>query len=162
MTPLDSDMANGTPSLLLVPENNSNSHDNYDNYVTEAVMPSKVMILGMDFDNFTKQELLSNLKKGVIDLFLKRNYQKNKKYSSNVIPFPYFMFVKPCILWSICKVKNYDNNFSEKVNGIFCVPWCRLAADGLLRFPAEAALTAQGRPGPDLFAFVRQKISRDI
>ncbi len=36
------------------------------NAVTPAQPPSKVNILGVDFDNFSKQELLSRLKKGVV------------------------------------------------------------------------------------------------
>lgn len=36
------------------------------NSVTQAQPPSKVNILGVDFDNFSKQELLSRLKKGVV------------------------------------------------------------------------------------------------
>ena len=34
--------------------------------ISENVMPAKVDLLGMDFDNFSKQELLSKLRKGVV------------------------------------------------------------------------------------------------
>lgn len=36
------------------------------NAVTQAQQPSKINILGVDFDNFSKQELLSHLKQGVV------------------------------------------------------------------------------------------------
>lgn len=33
-----------------------------------------------------------------VDYYFKRNYNKLKTYASNVFPFPYIMFVKPCVL----------------------------------------------------------------
>jgi len=33
-----------------------------------------------------------------VDIYFKRNYQINKSYASNVYPFPFIMFVKPCVL----------------------------------------------------------------
>ena len=33
-----------------------------------------------------------------VDYYFKRNYQRNKVYTPNVFPFPYMMFVKPCVL----------------------------------------------------------------
>ena len=33
-----------------------------------------------------------------VDFYFKRNYQTTKAYAANVFPFPYIMFVKPCVL----------------------------------------------------------------
>lgn len=33
-----------------------------------------------------------------VDFYFKRNYQKTHTYAANVFPFPYIMFVKPCVL----------------------------------------------------------------
>lgn len=52
-----------------------------------------------------------------VDYYFKRNYNKWKKYSSNVFPFPYMMFVKPCVLDMIINSKtNTENN---KINRAF-------------------------------------------
>lgn len=54
-----------------------------------------------------------------IDFYFKRNFNKFKKYNKNVIPFPYQMFVYPCVLTSICNYQ--ENNQDYKYNKIF---WC--------------------------------------
>ena len=38
-----------------------------------------------------------------VDYYFKRNYNKTKTYSNNVFPFPYIMFVKPCVLGMVLK-----------------------------------------------------------
>jgi hypothetical protein len=48
-----------------------------------------------------------------VDYYFKRNYNKTVKYQSNVIPFPYIMFVKPCVL---SMVLNNKLNTSNKIN----------------------------------------------
>jgi hypothetical protein len=51
--------------------------------------------------------------------YFKRNYNKNKKYNSNVYPFPYIMFTKPCVL-TMCI--NHDlNEYCVKNNAAV---WC--------------------------------------
>lgn len=37
------------------------------------------------------------------DVYFKRNYQKDKKYASNVFPFPMMGFGFPCCLWDLIK-----------------------------------------------------------
>jgi hypothetical protein len=49
-----------------------------------------------------------------VDYYFKRNYNKTKEYSSNVFPFPYIMFVKPCVLGMALNHKKNDNG--PKIN----------------------------------------------
>jgi hypothetical protein len=55
-----------------------------------------------------------------VDYYFKRNYNKKIKYSINVFPFPYMMFVTPCVL-SIVLENNIPNNLEQRKNGVF---WC--------------------------------------
>jgi len=52
-----------------------------------------------------------------IDLFFKRNYNKEKKYRENVVPFPFIMFGDVSLIEKIL-VKNIHTN-TEKINRIF-------------------------------------------
>lgn len=52
-----------------------------------------------------------------VDFYFKRNYQRTKTYNINVFPFPYIMFVRPCIL-NMCLTKTQSN---YTVNRAF---WC--------------------------------------
>jgi hypothetical protein len=52
-----------------------------------------------------------------IDIFLKRNYNKNKNYGKNVFPFPFCMFIHPCLLWKMFTRSKIE--IKEKVNKIF-------------------------------------------
>lgn len=45
-----------------------------------------------------------------VDYYFKRNYNKTNSYSPNVNPFPYIMFVKPCVLGMVL---NSTTNTSE-------------------------------------------------
>jgi hypothetical protein len=45
-----------------------------------------------------------------VNYYFKRNYNKTNSYSANVHPFPYIMFVKPCVLGMVL---NSTNNTSE-------------------------------------------------
>lgn len=58
-----------------------------------------------------------------IDYFFKRNYNKTKSYGSNVIPFPFQMFVLPCVLNTICSIDTslFEHNHDNKINKIM---WC--------------------------------------
>jgi hypothetical protein len=59
-------------------------------------------------------------KNSKIQYYFKRNYNKTKKYSSNVFPFPYMMFVTKCVLRILLEEKEtFDTN--QRDNGIF---WC--------------------------------------
>jgi hypothetical protein len=49
-----------------------------------------------------------------VDYYFKRNYNKTKQYSVNVIPFPYIMFVKPCVLGIV--LNSTENTSHEKIN----------------------------------------------
>jgi hypothetical protein len=49
-----------------------------------------------------------------VDYYFKRNYNKNNTYASNVFPFPYMMFVKPCVLNMV--LNSSQNNISQKIN----------------------------------------------
>ncbi|KPQ33112.1 MAG: N-acetylglucosaminyldiphosphoundecaprenol N-acetyl-beta-D-mannosaminyltransferase [Phormidesmis priestleyi Ana] len=70
MTHFDSDIAhsgidNSAPTAVLAPQQCSNKSLTIGSDA-QPVAPSKVVLLGMDFDNFSKQELLSSLRKGVV------------------------------------------------------------------------------------------------
>lgn len=52
-----------------------------------------------------------------VDYYFKRNYQRTKIYKENVFPFPYIMFVRPCIL-NMCLTKTKSN---YTINRAF---WC--------------------------------------
>jgi len=64
-----------------------------------------------------------------IDIFFKRNYSQKKIYNNNVYPFPFCMFIQPCLLNTICLQSernsngicsnNSDVDFTTKINGIF-------------------------------------------
>lgn len=49
-----------------------------------------------------------------VDYYFKRNYNKTKTYAKNVFPFPYMMFVKPCVLNMIVNKNNI--NTESKIN----------------------------------------------
>lgn len=55
-----------------------------------------------------------------VNYFFKRNYNKNKIYNKNVIPFPFQMFVLPCVLHYICtsNINTYEDDNNNKVNKI--------------------------------------------
>jgi hypothetical protein len=55
-----------------------------------------------------------------IDVFFKRNYSKSKKYKSNVFPYPFVLYMKPCLLKMIIATKP---TLLEK-NRIDKVLWC--------------------------------------
>lgn len=60
----------------------------------------KLVVLFDIFDyDYDPNTVLDGILK--IDYYFKRNYNKNKIYNKNVFPFPYIMFLKPCILSSI-------------------------------------------------------------
>ena len=69
------------------------------------------------FDNYDydydPNEIIKNEK---IDLFFKRNYNRNKKYSQNVVPFPFIMFGQFSI---IEKLENINIKKLHKKNRIF-------------------------------------------
>jgi hypothetical protein len=49
-----------------------------------------------------------------VNYYFKRNYNKTKTYSSNVFPFPYIMFVKPCVLGMV--INPTKNTHENKIN----------------------------------------------
>ena len=51
-----------------------------------------------------------------VDYYFKRNYNKTKEYAKNVFPFPYIMFVKPCVLGMVLNSVNASINNQEKIN----------------------------------------------
>jgi hypothetical protein len=63
----------------------------------------KVFVFGNDDYDFDPNIIINNCK---IDLFFKRNYNKTKKYSKNVIPFPFIMFGKKSIIEKLDKIEN--------------------------------------------------------
>lgn len=55
-----------------------------------------------------------------IDLFFKRNYNKNKIYNKKVVPFPFIMFGETAIIEKCDKeLLSYDNYFKDKIYRIF-------------------------------------------
>ena len=70
-------------------------------------------IYDYDYDPNTMNKLWK------IDYYFKRNYNKNKSYNSNVFPFPYMMFTKPCIL-SMCINYKIHNNYVKNNQAIWC------------------------------------------
>ena len=55
-----------------------------------------------------------------INLFFKRNYNKNKKYNENVIPFPFIMFGEKSLIEKCdCEIVSEEDYFKEKQNRIF-------------------------------------------
>lgn len=52
-----------------------------------------------------------------IDLFFKRNYNKQKKYNENVVPFPFIMFGEVSLIEKILE-KNFNSEI-EKIDRIF-------------------------------------------
>jgi len=66
-----------------------------------------------DYD-YDPNEINKNWK---VDLYFKRNYNKKKKYNSNVVPFPFIMFLKPCVMKIALntKILNYDKTRKNAV-----------------------------------------------
>lgn len=82
--------------LKIINENNFKKVCIFDNY---------------DYD-YDPNEILNNNK---VDLFFKRNYNKNKEYKNNVVPFPFIMFGKKSLIENI-----HENMVSQKkYNRIF-------------------------------------------
>jgi hypothetical protein len=50
-----------------------------------------------------------------VDYYFKRNYNKTKQYATNVFPFPYIMFVKPCVLGMVLN-HGHGGEESGKIN----------------------------------------------
>lgn len=40
-----------------------------------------------------------------VDIYFKRNYNRTKFYKSNVVPFPFIMFLKPCVMKTVINCK---------------------------------------------------------
>ncbi len=115
------DTSRGTSEALLTPEDSSN------NLFREAIAPSrassKVDLLGMDFDNFSKQELLFNLKKGVI-------FTPNVDHLMKLRRDPDFVSVYQKADFKVCdsQVLMYASKFlgkplKAKLSGADLFPW---------------------------------------
>lgn len=63
----------------------------------------KVFVFGNDDYDFDPNIIINNSK---IDLFFKRNYNKNKKYQQNVVPFPFIMFGKKSVIEKLDEIEN--------------------------------------------------------
>jgi len=72
------------------------------------------------FDTYDYDYDPSTLFEIKINTYFKRNYNKNKKYSINVFPFPYMMFVTPCVL-TIALQENESYELTQRKNKVF---WC--------------------------------------
>ena len=71
------------------------------------------------FDNYDydydPNEIINNDK---IDFFFKRNYNKNKKYQQNVVPFPFIMFGKKSLIEKLDETDEIENS-NIKYNRLF-------------------------------------------
>lgn len=72
----------------------------------------KSVILFDTYDYDYDPNIMNNVWK--VDYYFKRNYNKTKIYASNVFPFPYMMFVKPCVLSMV--LNSSMNTVSDKIN----------------------------------------------
>lgn len=88
------------------------------NYILDLIKKHKFkkVILFDVYDYDYDPSLL--IKDNVIDIFFKRNYNKHKKYNSNVYPFPCSMFVTPCVI-SMMINKSIENSNQKRKNAIF-------------------------------------------
>lgn len=111
-------------SMLLTPENSlQNNVDSSTFAVSASVAPSKIDLLGMDFDNFSKQELLSNLRKGVI-------FTPNVDHLMKLRRDPDFVSVYKKADFKVCdsQVLMYASKFlgkplKAKLSGSDLFPW---------------------------------------
>ena len=88
-----------------------------------SIMQKEMKII--DNNNFKKIFIFDNydydydpneiLKHEKINLFFKRNYNKNKEYQQNVVPFPFIMFGKKSLIEKL----DETNNSNIKYNRLF-------------------------------------------
>ncbi len=83
------------------------------NIIDTNKFKSVVLFDTYDYD-YDPSEVNTDLK---VDYYFKRNYNKTKQYSANVIPFPYIMFVKPCVLGMV--LNSNENVIQDKINKAF-------------------------------------------
>jgi len=118
-------------SMLITPENRlDDSVDSSDRRfsmsaspVSTSISPPKIDLLGMDFDNFSKQELLSNLRKGVI-------FTPNVDHLMKLRRDPDFVSVYQKADFKVCdsQVLMYASKFlgkplKAKLSGSDLFPW---------------------------------------
>jgi N-acetylglucosaminyldiphosphoundecaprenol N-acetyl-beta-D-mannosaminyltransferase len=127
MIHLNSDTASDTASkksseMLLTPEDSSSSLVS-EGVASAGIASSKVDLLGMDFDNFSKQELLLNLKKGVI-------FTPNVDHLMKLRRDPDFVSVYQKADFKVCdsQVLMYASRFlgkplKAKLSGADLFPW---------------------------------------
>lgn len=112
----------GSSSMLLTPSKISNSQAARPSS-SEISQPAKVDILGMDFDNFSKQELLSTLRKGVV-------FTPNVDHLMKLRQDPDFASVYQKADFKICdsQILMYASRFlgkplKAKLSGADLFPW---------------------------------------
>ena len=115
---LRSPTQNGTSAMLLTPKESLTL-----NTVAANALPSKVDLFGMDFDNFSKQELLSSLRRGVV-------FTPNVDHLMKLRRDPEFVSVYQKADFKICdsQVLMYASKFlgkplKEKLSGADLFPW---------------------------------------
>lgn len=110
--------------MLLTPENSLEDSANSSIFAVSAnVTPAKIDLLGMDFDNFSKQELLSNLQKGVV-------FTPNVDHLMKLRRDPDFVSVYQKADFKVCdsQVLMYASKFlgkplKAKLSGSDLFPW---------------------------------------
>lgn len=113
-------------SMLITPENRlDNSADSSASTfsMSASIAPPKIDLLGMDFDNFSKQEFLSNLRKGVV-------FTPNVDHLMKLRRDPDFVSVYQKADFKVCdsQVLMYASKFlgkplKAKLSGSDLFPW---------------------------------------
>ncbi len=117
MTHLNSDTVNGSSTVVFAAESPSDGH------VPQDALPAKVVLLGMDFDNFSKLELLRSLTKGVV-------FTPNVDHLMKLRRDPEFVSVYRQADFKVCdsQVLMYASKFlgkplKAKLSGSDLFPW---------------------------------------
>ncbi|MEM9091576.1 MAG: WecB/TagA/CpsF family glycosyltransferase [Cyanobacteria bacterium P01_F01_bin.53] len=115
---------NGLYSMVLTPDKISRrSVDSHVAYSSQDSSPKKVDILGLDFDNFSKQELLARLQKGVV-------FTPNVDHLMKLRRDPNFVSVYQQADFKVCdsQILMYASRFlgkplKAKLSGSDLFPW---------------------------------------
>ena len=115
---------NGLYSMVLTPDKISRrSVDSHVVYSSQETSPKKVDILGLDFDNFSKQELLARLQKGVV-------FTPNVDHLMKLRRDPNFVSVYQQADFKVCdsQILMYASRFlgkplKAKLSGSDLFPW---------------------------------------
>jgi len=93
-----------------------NMRDKIKNIINSNSWPGGIVLFDIYDYDYDPNEINSEWN---VNIYFKRNYNKNKKYKSNVYPFPFMMFVKQCVMKTVLNTLPTIDDNKNKINAAF-------------------------------------------